>query len=93
MMVFCYSGFPDDGSIGSANWAVRALIIDTRNWLPGRRVIVPPSVIQRVSWAKRAFYLDMIREEVRQRPEFNPEDPDPNSLEPQPAGKIEADGP
>ena len=47
-----------DGEIGKVkefyfddqHWAIRYLIIDTRNWWPGKKVLISPQWIDRVSW-------------------------------------------
>ena len=49
-----------DGDIGTvsdflfddASWLVRWLVVDTGNWLSGRKVLLPPSVLGRLD-AKR----------------------------------------
>jgi hypothetical protein len=46
-----YAIHASDGLIGTvsdflfddATWLVRWLVVDTGNWLPGRRVLLPPS--------------------------------------------------
>jgi hypothetical protein len=49
----------------------RHLVIDTRNWLPGRKVLVDPDRLRSVDWAERHILLDMGRGEVESSPEFD----------------------
>ena len=43
-------GHVEDFIIDDETWAIRYLIIDTRNWWPGKKVLVSPQWIERVSW-------------------------------------------
>jgi hypothetical protein len=72
-----------DGEIGHVedliadddSWVIRYMVVDTRNWLPGRSVLVSPAWIGEVSWASRKVYVDMSRENIRNSPEFDPAAP------------------
>lgn len=68
-----------DGSLGHVEdflyddrtWTLQWLVVDTRNWLPGKHVLVGTDDVQGVSWADRAARVDLTREAVRARPEFD----------------------
>lgn len=45
------------------------MIVDTRNWLPGKRVLVPPSSITDIDWSKGEVSVNLRREELKQTPE------------------------
>lgn len=62
-------GHVDDFSVDDETWALVHLIVDTRNWLPGRKVVVAVPWIETVSWPERRVYVDMTREEIRTSPE------------------------
>src|SRR3546814_3076820 len=36
-------GHIDDFLVDDTDWSLRFLVIDTRNWLPGRKVLVAPA--------------------------------------------------
>jgi hypothetical protein len=67
-----------DGEIGHVNdfivddetWAIRYLEVDTRNWLPGKKVLVSPQWINRVSWTDSKVYVDLRRETIQNGPEW-----------------------
>jgi len=67
-----------DGPIGRVqsflfddeSWAIRHVIVQTGNWLPGKRVLVSPQRIQRISWPGREVYLDMTRQQLTTGPEY-----------------------
>jgi hypothetical protein len=61
-----------DGTIGhiedlliSGTWRIAHLAIDTRNWLPGKRVLIAPNTVERIDWVSREVHLRLTRAEVR----------------------------
>jgi hypothetical protein len=56
-------------------WAIRYLIADTRNWLPGKHVLVSPQWIRAVSWAERTLSVVLTRRQIEQSPEYDPANP------------------
>lgn len=68
-------GHVEDFFVSDKDWAVRYLLVDTRDWLPGREVLIAPAWIERVDWADRAVYVGLKREEVETSPEYDPESP------------------
>ncbi len=72
-----------DGEIGhmedfiaeEADWIIRYLVVDTRNWWPGKKVLVNPEWIERVEWSKRAVYTEVLRETIKDAPEYDPFQP------------------
>ena len=64
-------GHVEDLLIEDADWMIRQLVIDTRNWLPGKKVLVAPDRLRSVSWADRHIMLDMSRREVETSPEYD----------------------
>ena len=62
-------GHVDDFLIDDATWAIRYFIVDTRDWLPGKRVLISPKWIELVSWRERKVVVDLTREAIRQAPE------------------------
>jgi hypothetical protein len=71
-----------DGEIGHVvdfvvddNWVLRYLVIDTRNWLPGRKVLVPMSKLESVQWSDRSISVEMTKEEISNSPEYDPAQP------------------
>lgn len=68
-------GHVEDFVIEDEAWYVRYLVIDTRNWLPGRKVTLAPTWAERVSWLKRKVYVDLSKESIKNSPEFDPSMP------------------
>jgi hypothetical protein len=51
------------------------MVVDTRNWLPGREVLVAPKWIQAVDWVERKVHVDLLRETIKNSPEYDPTAP------------------
>jgi uncharacterized protein YrrD len=66
-------GHVEDFIIDDETWAIRYLIIDTRNWWPGKKVLVSPQWIERVSWVESKIFVSVLREAIRQAPEYTEE--------------------
>ena len=56
--------------IDDETWAIRYLIIDTRNWWPSKKVLVSPQWIECVSWNESRVFVNLPRETIRQSPEY-----------------------
>lgn len=68
-----------DGSIGhvkdfifdDVSWAIRYLLIDTRNWWPGgRKVLVATHWIDHIDWATGSVEVTLTRDQVKSSPEY-----------------------
>jgi hypothetical protein len=56
-------------------WTIRFVVVDTRDWLAGRRVLVAPNCFRLVDWSKRMVRLDLTRDAVRNSPGYTPSQP------------------
>jgi uncharacterized protein YrrD len=66
-------GHVEDFIIDDETWAIRYLIIDTRNWWPGKKVLVSPQWIERISWDELTVFVNLLREAIKQSPEYTEE--------------------
>ncbi|MFU8854521.1 PRC-barrel domain-containing protein [Micromonospora sp. SL1-18] len=69
-----------DGRIGSVDQAsedagVRCLVVDTGPWIFGKKVLLPVGTVARVDHLARAVHVDRTREQVRNSPAVDPDDP------------------
>ncbi len=64
-------GHVKDFLVEADTWAIRYVVIDTRNWWPGKTVIIPPQWISRVDWPERLVHVTVTREQVKAAPEFD----------------------
>lgn len=68
-------GHVEDFIIDDVTWAIRYLLIATVNWWPGKKVLVSPKWIERISWSESKVFVNLSRETIRQSPEYNEESP------------------
>ena len=72
-----------DGEIGHLDgfviddraWAIRYIEVATRNWWPGKKVLVSPSWIKRVSWTESKVYVGLTREAIQNGPPYSESTP------------------
>lgn len=60
----------DDFVIDDLSWTIRYLIVDTRKWLPGKKVLLAPRWTQVIRWDKYQVLIDLPSEAIKQAPEF-----------------------
>ena len=63
-------GHIGDFIIDDETWAIRYLIIDTQNWWEGKKVLISPQWIERVSWNESKVFVNLSREVIKQSPEY-----------------------
>jgi len=63
-------GHVEDFIIDDETWTIRYLIIDTQNWWPGKKVLVSPQWIERVSWSEAKVFVTLSRETIKRSPEY-----------------------
>jgi len=73
----------EDGEIGRCNdflvdetsWFIRYMVADTRKWLPGRKVLIPPNALGTPDWDLKHIPVRMTREEIKQSPSLDEDAP------------------
>jgi hypothetical protein len=63
-------GHVDGFVVDDEAWAIRYIEVATRNWLPGKKVLVSPSWIEEVSWPDSKVYVGMTAEAIKSAPEY-----------------------
>lgn len=74
-----YSIQASDGEIGhvsdflieDGSWSIRYLVVDTRNWWPENRVLMPAGSVKAIDWALKSVYLDADRRRVKESPAYD----------------------
>ncbi len=66
-------GHVADFIVDDETWAIRYLLVDTRNWWPGKKVLVAAQWIERVSWEESKVFINLTREAIKQAPEYSEE--------------------
>ena len=65
-------GHVEDLVIDDTDWVVRYFEIDTRNWLPGKKVLVAPAWIDLISWADRSVVTKLTQDAIQSAPGYDP---------------------
>lgn len=68
-------GHVEDLVLDTERWALPKLVVDTRNFLPGKKVLLPPTAVDHISWGERTVFLGRTRQQVKNSPEFAPSQP------------------
>jgi hypothetical protein len=69
----------DDGEIGhvenflmeEADWSIHYLVIDTKNWWPGKRVLVSPRSVTEIDWTDNLVKINVSRQRVKDSPAYD----------------------
>lgn len=68
-------GHLEDYIIDDENWIIKYLVIDTTNWLPGRKALIKPIWIYRIDWNESKVFVNLTMEAIKSSPEFDPTEP------------------
>ena len=68
----------EDGEIGHVDrfiiddesWTIRYLEVATKNWWPGKKVLMSPAWVERVSWRESKVFVAVTREALMTCPEY-----------------------
>jgi hypothetical protein len=65
-------GHIEDFMVDDQTWTIRYAVADTRNWWPGKKVLLATEWILWVSWAESNAYVGLDRNRIIDAPEFDP---------------------
>ncbi len=65
-------GHVEDFLIDDESWTVRYVVVDTKNWWPGKKVLIAPQWITELRWGESIMRIDMSRESIKSSPEYDP---------------------
>ncbi|MDA3971437.1 MAG: PRC-barrel domain-containing protein [Desulfobulbaceae bacterium] len=68
-------GHVEDFIFDDETWTIRYMVVDTRNWLPGRKVLVTPAWINSIDWKENKVSVDLTVEAIKNSPEYDPSAP------------------
>lgn len=68
-------GHVEDMIVDDEAWVIRYFVVDTRNWLPGRKVLLAPPWVERVVWAEAKVHVGLTRAGIQHSPEYDPSEP------------------
>lgn len=64
-----------DFIIGNDLWAIRYMLMDTGNWIPGKKVLIAPEWIKWISWDQKKVAIWPTKENIEKCPSLDVEYP------------------
>ncbi len=63
-------GHLEDCLVDDADWRIHYLVVDTKNWWPGKKVLISPGSARDIDWTDRLVNLNVDRQRVKDSPEY-----------------------
>jgi hypothetical protein len=64
-------GHVEDFVIDTATWHIRYMVVDTRNWWPGEKVLVSPLWIDLIDWDTEQVTVNLSRDRIKNSPTYD----------------------
>ncbi len=64
-------GHVEDFFVEDADWSIRYLLVGTKNWWPGKKVLISPMSVQSIDWPGRLVNLNVVRQKVKDSPAYD----------------------
>ena len=68
-------GHVEDVLLEERTWEMRYLVVDTRNWLPGKKVVISPLWVSDWNWEGSKLLVDLSREAIKGSPAYDAKRP------------------
>jgi len=66
------AGHVADFVMDDENWAIQYMVVDAGHWLSGKRVMISPSLIDRIGWKESKVYVNLTKKDILGSPIFDP---------------------
>jgi len=78
-----YAVGASDGELGTVKdvyfddkrWVIRYLVVETGGWLRGRKVLISPTSVSRLTWDDSVMHVNLSRQQVRDSPSIDTDKP------------------
>lgn len=64
-------GHVEDFLIDDRDWSIQLIAVDTRNWLPGRIVVISPAWLRGIDWKEQRILVDLTRQQIEDSPNYD----------------------
>jgi sporulation protein YlmC with PRC-barrel domain len=64
-------GHVEDFLLEDTDWSIHYFVVDTRNWWPGKHVLISPGSAGTIDWSDRLVNLNVDRQKVKDSPEYD----------------------
>ena len=68
-------GHVEDFILDDATWTLRYMVVDTRDGVPGRKVLVAPAWVEDFDWGQEKALVALTQEQIKESPRFDPRTP------------------
>jgi hypothetical protein len=64
-------GHVEDFLVEDVDWSIHYVVVDTKKWWPGKKVLISPWSARDIDWANRLVNLDVARQKVKNGPAYD----------------------
>jgi sporulation protein YlmC with PRC-barrel domain len=64
-------GHVEDLLVEDDDWSIHYLVVDTKNWWPGKKVLISPMSVRKIEWTDRRVNLGADRQKVKNSPAYD----------------------
>lgn len=64
-------GHVEDFLVEDGDWSIQYLVVDTKNWWPGNKVLISPPSVRAIQWSERMVNLNVDRQKVKDGPRYD----------------------
>ncbi len=64
-------GHVEDFLVEDADWSIHYLVVDTKNWWPGKKVLISPRSAREIDWTDNLVNLNVDRQRVKDSPAYD----------------------
>jgi hypothetical protein len=64
-------GHVEDFLIDDSDWSIRYLVVDTKNWWPGKTVLISPRPVAEIDWTDRVVSINLPRNKLQAGPAYD----------------------
>jgi len=68
-------GHVDDFIIDDEKLAIKYIVVNTHDWIPGRKVLISLDWIKELNWAKSIAYINLTMESIKSSPRYDSSKP------------------
>jgi len=64
-------GHVEDFLLEEEDWSIRYLVVDTKNWWPGKKILISPRSVREINWMDNLVNLNVDRQTVKNSPAYD----------------------
>jgi hypothetical protein len=65
-------GHVEDFLVEDTDWSIHYLVVNTKNWWPGKKVLISPLSAREIDWTDKLVKLNVDRQKVKDSPTYDP---------------------